>query len=75
MKNAGQECVSQPTHSTGKNPTCYLIYALHCSIIYNVIANFKLLVYLWVFYLEVLRKHTKHVWSPAMFNKKPAGSL
>lgn len=61
MWNAARNVPLKPAIPSGKNSTCSLMYVLHCSVIYNVLSIFNVLVYLWVFCLEVLRKHIKNV--------------
>lgn len=61
MWNAARNVPLNPAIPSGKNSTCSLMYVLHCSIIYNVLSILNVLVYLWVFCLEVLRKHIKNV--------------
>jgi hypothetical protein len=41
-------------------------------LICNVVSSFKLVGIFIVFYLEVLRKCIKHVWSPVMLSVKAA---
>lgn len=71
MWNAARNMPLNPAIPPGQNSTYSLMYVLHCSIIYNVIANFKRVgIFMSILFGSSSEAH-QECWFPAMLRKHP----